>query len=309
MWKNEYMKLCFESITLDDISAGMELKFKHIPSKLYRYRPFNEFSLDEISKKYVRLVSAKKFNDLLDTRGRIDIYNQFLKNSLGMKTNFENHLKEHFDSKEVQAMLGTDDWLEEILNGVSKKVAKESSLSEMECKANLIYIINQETNELNDAFGSLGHYTTRCSCFTERNDNLAMWYHYANQYSGICIEYDMSQFDILNSRSRFMYPVIYAETLPDINEQIKNFETQHVNLYTWVALHKKMEWNYEDEWRLVFNGIYKEDTNLYFPAISAIYLGNKIKDKNKKRIINLVRNENINIYNMVLENNSILFRK
>lgn len=119
----------------------------------------------------------------------------------------------------------------------------------------------------------------------------------------------MKKFGLLDLQSRLMYPVIYTETLPDIYNQISDFKPEHVNLFTWVALHKKLEWQYENEWWLIFFGIYAEDTNIVFQAISAIYLGSKIEKQNRERIVALASKMKIDAYDMKLENNAVLFKK
>lgn len=70
-----------------------------------------------------------------------------------------------------------------------------------------------------------------------------------------------------------------------------------------------MEWQYENEWRLIFSGIYTEDTNIVFPAISAIYLCAKIENQNRERIVEMASNMKIDMYDMKLENNEVLFKE
>lgn len=50
------------------------------------------------------------------------------------------------------------------------------------------------------------------SCFTESNDNSLMWSHYAEQNTGICVEYDLKK--LINSKAdvlKHIFPIIYME--------------------------------------------------------------------------------------------------
>lgn len=309
MWKDEFMHLCFNSSVPDDISVSYEIKNSHIPSKLYRFRPFTAYTIDEIQYQYVRLVSPRTFNDLLDTRAKIDFSDKFYGNNSSLKETYRQQMQKHFSVEELDRILEKGNWFDEMLKEVSIKEALKNKVSAEKIAQSLKHAIDTEIIDLNDVAGSMGQFVIRCCCFTETKSNLAMWNHYAGYYSGICIEYDMSKFRKLDLQRRFMYPVIYTSELPNIYNQITNFEPKYVNLFTWVALHKKLEWQYENEWRLIFSGIYQEDTNCSFPVISAIYLGNKIEKENREELIKLARKMNIDIYNMVLKNNAISFIK
>ena len=51
-------------------------------------------------------------------------------------------------------------------------------------------------------------------CFSASGwDNQLMWSHYANSYSGICVEYDFQE---MNKFIGFMYPVEYCEQRPTL---------------------------------------------------------------------------------------------
>ena len=54
-------------------------------------------------------------------------------------------------------------------------------------------------------------------CFSASGwDNQLMWSHYANSYSGICVEYDFQE---MNKFIGFMYPVKYCEKTPNTDAQ------------------------------------------------------------------------------------------
>ncbi|MFZ6845551.1 DUF2971 domain-containing protein [Undibacterium sp. RuTC16W] len=69
-----------------------------------------------------------------------------------------------------------------------------------------------------------------------------MWSHYADSHQGICLEFD-GDFALMTHAMK----VKYAETRPVINMYQDNHQTQLEK----ALLTKSLEWEYEDEWRLI----------------------------------------------------------
>ena len=75
------------------------------------------------------------------------------------------------------------------------------------------------------------------TCFSASGwDNQLMWSHYANSYSGICVEYD---FEKMNDFVGFMYPVKYSSIRPTVSlkdlglSSFKKDENGRVELWTY----------------------------------------------------------------------------
>lgn len=78
------------------------------------------------------------------------------------------------------------------------------------------------------------------SCFSETNDSILMWSHYANDHKGICVGYNLHELI-----SRFnCYPVIYSNRVYvfDNNDSMNSMQSG--------ALIKAEKWKYEQEWRV-----------------------------------------------------------
>lgn len=142
-------------------------------------------------------------------------------------------------------------------------------------------------------------------CLTARKDNQKMWEEYADKYSGFVIEYDFSEansewFSIIGS----IFPVEYYKRLPkvpflpfveaafygtlykkniDISDALKKLHKQ--------LLCKKFDYRTEEEWRIIAN-----DNKIYFPFISAIYSGYKMRDRDFMKLKELCIKNNIPIY-------------
>lgn len=150
----------------------------------------------------------------------------------------------------------------------------------------------------------------KIACFTEKNDNVLMWSHYADEHKGICVEYDLKRltedkFDIL----KHLYPVLYGKRRI-IKKDISSLVESHKDLDRAIAdnmvyegcealddilplfLTKGWAWEYEQEWRIIYTKkqMYEiNDSDLYsgnleFPCISGVYLGYRIDPEIKKNI-------------------------
>ncbi len=100
------------------------------------------------------------------------------------------------------------------------------------------------------------------SCFSASGwDNQLMWSHYANSYSGICVEYDFEKMDKFIG---FVYPVKYSTVRPTVllkdlgfskyeKDESGNLITDEVNISAIFAylLAKNECWQYEEEWRII----------------------------------------------------------
>lgn len=102
-------------------------------------------------------------------------------------------------------------------------------------------------------------------CFSASGwDNQLMWAHYANSYSGICVEYD---FENMNEFIGFMYPVEYLKERPtvtlkdlgidkletDENGKLITSEVDMSAIFSYL-LAKNECWKYEAEWRIINSG-------------------------------------------------------
>lgn len=121
---------------------------------------------------------------------------------------------------------------------------------------------------------------------SEKNNNILMWSHYADEHKGFCIEFDRGNVKE-NFLSHFMCrPVEYVNKYPNLNRVV---DTMDVNLFT-----KAMDWRYEAEWRLVTTAGNKI---LPLPApITGIIFGMKASEESIKTIINSVVGQDINFY-------------
>ena len=139
-----------------------------------------------------------------------------------------------------------------------------------------------------------------CS-LAESKDIDYMWENYANCYSGYCIEYDLSEYEL----AKDFLPVIYQDDRETniIRQLIGSYIGQMITGYSngqiqadashfiRLFLTKYKKWEYQKEWRFIG---YAND-KIKSPKIKCIYLGKNISKQNEKEITKFALNHNIEI--------------
>jgi len=77
------------------------------------------------------------------------------------------------------------------------------------------------------------------------NDDILMWGHYADSHKGFCIEYLRNEENILGKQAD---PVIYQNELPSLSVQDV---TSHGDGIESLFFTKSSHWGYEKEWRVI----------------------------------------------------------
>lgn len=166
--------------------------------------------------------------------------------------------------------------------------------------------------------------------FSETNNCNLMWAHYANNYKGICVEYDFSKLD--DDALFHLFPVIYSsEKLKDVDLKytieehmdlkLMNFErncpndTEFLKDIMPLFLIKSKEWEYEKEWRLLFTyaqinnsvdeigdekvgDFYKNHSReiSVSDCIKAVYLGARIEKIKIEHVVEICQKLKIKVY-------------
>ena len=86
------------------------------------------------------------------------------------------------------------------------------------------------------------------ACLSEAYDSLLMWAHYANNHCGMCVEYELLEF---NRQLGFSpVPVVYSNERVSIHT-IETLERDIQGLFVESLTSKSPEWSYEKEWRII----------------------------------------------------------
>lgn len=95
------------------------------------------------------------------------------------------------------------------------------------------------------------------ACFSENGMEPLLWSHYANSYRGFCIKFNLESLIKVQNESVKLKKVIYSEA-PEVISQEHPFS----NYYQYLL--KLNNWNYEHEWRLLFQNPSNAENRFYF---------------------------------------------
>ena len=137
----------------------------------------------------------------------------------------------------------------------------------------------------------------RILCLTESPSHAAMWYHYADQYRGVVLEFRCD--DELDSAWLLAQPVTYPTSKPgvytadgwaELLTTIKDLALE--NLLAVATYTKAPDWSYENEWRVTSfsrppeSGLFT-DYRLDPREIAGVYLGPNITAPDRETILAL----------------------
>ena len=250
------------------------IKKDEIPHKVFRYVPWNDFTMDVIKNKHIFLSPIKNLNDKFEFRTHIMPLNNELKcNNIIEKIQFD--------------VNGIDVTSQVIEN--SKEVDK--SLKE------IIYF------ELDN---------TRISCFTVDNNNTMMWNFYGNEYKGICLEWT-DVFSNIESSNDILGKVKYGKYSDAVEAMRKQRDIilntsnclKKYNLYFPIEINitapdiwakyffKSCSWMGDHEFRLIRYSTSNYSIKEYFDYnqchLTGVYCGIDMQINTKKEVYDLVK--------------------
>ena len=294
---------------LNNVLSTKELKYNG-PKYLYKYRPFDKYTFDMLENNYVFLCKAADLDDKSECDVSIDI-SSLVDNEKGtLKKECINQIleivrpyttEENFNKSKniilacenengtIQANqlleryfglqeLFPDNDISPFINFFADLPKRIENLMDNIDAGKLIKLAV-------DAKQSIG------ICSLSDSSNIEkQWEQYANNETGYCIEYDVSDYK-LNSN---LFPVVYEDDRKNnitmvlvallVNSfirkisanQIKTDITQYFRLF----LTKNTIWDYQKEWRILGDANSKEIA----PKIKTIYLGKEASIENGKRM-------------------------
>ncbi|MGN0593883.1 MAG: DUF2971 domain-containing protein [Hominimerdicola sp.] len=125
-------------------------------------------------------------------------------------------------------------------------------------------------------------------------ENMLMWTHYAENFKGFCVRYDINDNDpILENFYDIIYKVSNPLTFSELNTLVYSNTDEAVNLYTKRLNYKHPQWIYEKEKRIIIdtnifeNDKFKHKKNgvlLDFSYVSKIFFGLKMYSKENGKV-------------------------
>jgi len=167
-----------------------------------------------------------------------------------------------------------------------------------------VTLIKSQWHDLKRTVENVGVYSMALSDDGFPNNKL-LWSLYAGEYAGFCIAYDIDklvqdeQFPWLVNRVK----VTYQKDVPSVDVTDFSFETQ---LLQKMLGTKDLDWQREKEFRLVYD---KSGVKTYNKAaLKAVYLGFKMSEAHKKRIVEGLEGKDVDIYEMLPMSDSYDFK-
>lgn len=293
----------------------------HSPSKLYRLRGISnlDFALDALRSDKFFLSRADLFNDPYDCLLYYD------------ETHLRAQIEQHISRENLAEFFQQADILQE---GTAQLNAVLDFFDEKRDEFVYETLSNIAENPLQKSI---------CiASLTEDISSPVMWAHYADDHCGFAIEYQFPgdffpphpffvrgediNYDWYGWRS--LLPVRYSEERADStqlmdwyclcerNQQLyPDYLMNNLShllpdllLKTKLSLQKSHTWGYEQEWRLILSQEWPneaEDTHPHFefPA-AAIYLGTRISDENRSKLLEIAEQKHIPAYQMYIDHSS-----
>ncbi|MGN6425107.1 MAG: DUF2971 domain-containing protein [Asticcacaulis sp.] len=196
---------------------------------------------------------------------------------------------------------------EKPLNAMGNKLLKLRSSAQLMSRSDLEKIwrdsiflsINSAKENLNQAIENIKNdfNKDKILCFSKFNDSILMWSYYANNHSGIVLEFTDKTF---NNPLKTARPVKYVAHMPNfydddlLSDTLAGYkvvnEEMILDKMVWT---KSDHWKHENEWRIHVgrgrtNESY-EDIKFGKHELSGVILGARIKHQDAKEIIGIVK--------------------
>lgn len=236
-------------------------KKEYTPRYLYKYFSNIQYALDVIENDRIHLESPDSYNDVFD--GATTITKEHL-HLLNVPTNVVDAIVDftHREQKEKIKFLISDLDFSKCQNMQQVvELLKNNNIP-------LSILDNMLDNFVRSFKNNLKFPNNLITCFSEINNSELMWAHYGNHLKGVCLCFDTT---LDKELFQHVQKINYSQHRPTI--ALGNF-----NIY----FTKSLEWNYEQEWRLVVDRK-PEDCFISTKSCVGLILGANLSFENTNR--------------------------
>ncbi len=225
---------------------------KIIPARLYKYRPFNEQTLNTLIADQLFYATPSTFNDPLDTNPSLEVdtgseqLEQILEKLVVQRAKAEmtaaakaiNYkgpkTKQHIQNRSLRIA-------ESEISNIQHNVSNPEYDYNKTLLLQLSYKIEQEL---------LQRYDKGVVSLTKNVECPVMWSHYGDQHRGMAIGYSVPS-DVKNSLHEINYGGNRTVKASKVLAMLHDDETAKREVDDAVLLQKAEAWCYEQEWRLI----------------------------------------------------------
>ena len=297
---------------------------------LYRFRSCNENNFNALKNSQIWCTAAERFADPRDSSLRIDVSRNIpqmkrVLSILGYTGFAPNWLEKYigkkyaFDFDEIQKYIIKQyieqdykgEALVDLSSGFPNEICDEIVKSIKLCKALYEYVMTDDDamrvmlRLLQDT--ALEEADKRrklfyICCFTETYKNDAMWESFADGFQGFCCRYDMDAIEIFGKISPFQKVIYGSKPVFDFTNLLKydnaKTEIQIENEIMNQLVYKDKSMQYQKEWRLF---VKREEVSslgrlVDFDICSRIFLGIKMSAENRRILLNIADEKNLQVY-------------
>lgn len=265
------------------LEQAVQIKNQHIPKRLFKYFSFTKENLVAFYNNVLYCPSPDRLDDL---------YDEFMlpdKHAL-LQEAIENIIETGLVDTDIRSVLHAHKT--EILNSADPIVyfanlfSQNQKMTVRKLQGTMDILINE--------IKRMAYKGIRICCFSQTIDAEAIWSKHADKERGFALSYVIDDENICNN----LWPVLYNEN--DLLRQYASVMSNDINMVKILIsiVSKSMEWQHEQEWRLIVNENYLYNERYIPMKADAIYLGAKIDKENKKEIMSIVQHKGIEAFMM-----------
>jgi hypothetical protein len=173
------------------------------------------------------------------------------------------------------------------LKEIEKKLDKNLTKERLNLHIKIFKSENEDLQVKRDQLFETRKATTRVCCFSEINDNLLMWAHYADEHRGACIEFSAENLKSNYKKDSMICKVNYSTRICPKN--ISKYRDKAI--LHWIST-KGKAWNYEREIRVIIGSDPPEFQEFDFHSIKQIIFGCRVSEEQKTTIEQLIFEQN-----------------
>lgn len=250
-WKDKYIDMLIR----EDVDVSVAFKARHIPERLFKYTSLSERKkekLEALKSDKIWISSPTSMNDPYDSAlvwNGADLGQQLFKDNFEEATQ-RIGLINQMNTAELDEIRKSDDFIKGMVTVLQRQHPESAArIDEIVSLADPLF--QERTNQLQHELSERLRSSLKISCFTELNNCLPMWAHYAGNHAGFCVEYNFRDLSGNDLRQRLLFPVLYQQDMIDVTKLLLEQEDRESLMALLASLNKGMDWSYEREWRLV----------------------------------------------------------
>jgi hypothetical protein len=259
MWPEDFVACLEESTTGQPrVDEAIAIKDQHLPKRIYKYRCDTDYSRNGLKTNTIWMASPESYNDPYDgwMTFPCDTLPALLEASLVDRFIVATKTEGLISPQQIENAKKSTQPLNEILQCM--QLLAPAPVTDYWGPKAKSYSAELRLHAEGTVSRLAGFRKQAKVCsFSEVNDSLLMWSHYANHHKGFCIEYDLEALGADHFFRKNLYPVLYSKDFYDLGLFMEGLtggsRQQFRPMIPLLAMLRKADvWGYENEWRLMY---------------------------------------------------------